>query len=617
MLGISYWDWAALLLYFGLTVFVGVWAARRVHDTTDFFMAGRRFGKPFMIFFAFGAGTSGNDAVGVSSKTFTNGLSGIWYQWLWLFCTPFYWLIAPIMRRMRAITTGDYFEYRYDGSVAGLYTLVGVIQLTVNIGVIQLGAGSMIEGITGGAVSRQAAIIAMTVMFVIYGVAGGLAAAIVTDFIQGILTVILSFILLPFALDAVGGFAGLHQAIEQEYPQRAMFSLVAPGEINLFWVVMLGLNALIGIVTQPHIMGVCAAGRTEMDGRVGFAGGNLIKRLCTVAWMIVGLCGVVMYLNTDIDPDTIYGQVASDLLPGVLPGLIGLFLAALIASVMSSCDAFMVSSSGLFTQNFYRRWIVPDKTEAHYVWVGRVAALFIVGGGITFAFLVRDVPSGLVWFFKLQALMGAAFWIGLVWRRATIAGAWAATLAAFAILFFTSLPQFHDWAAGAHTVAEGETWESVAVQNDVLVGELKASNDAEANALLEPGQRIAVTEPGLPPYMIWNHRFRDSWQIFFYLLAGFGVGILVSLVTPRVAQAKLDRFYRCIRTPVMHSEPHSPEPFMLPEGLETPEVRKLIPHPDFELYRPSAIAVNGFLLFWFFVAILVGFVYWMATWGAT
>ena len=82
--------------------------------------AGRRFGKPFMIFFAFGAGTSGNDAVGVSAKTYTNGLSGIWYQWLWLFCTPFYWLIAPVMRRMRALTTGDYFEYRYDGSVAAL-----------------------------------------------------------------------------------------------------------------------------------------------------------------------------------------------------------------------------------------------------------------------------------------------------------------------------------------------------------------------------------------------------------------------------------------------------------------------------------------------------------------
>ena len=91
MLGIGGWDWAALAIYFIVTVAIGLWSARKIKDTTDFFMAGRRFGKPFMIFFAFGAGTSGNDAVGVSSKTYTNGLSGIWYQWLWLFCTPFYW----------------------------------------------------------------------------------------------------------------------------------------------------------------------------------------------------------------------------------------------------------------------------------------------------------------------------------------------------------------------------------------------------------------------------------------------------------------------------------------------------------------------------------------------
>ena len=565
MLGLSGWDWGALIIYFAVTVAVGLATVRKVKDMTDFFMAGRRFGKPFMILFAFGAGTSGNDAVGVSSKTFTNGLSGIWYQWLWLFCTPFYWLIAPIMRRMRALTTGDYFEHRYDSSVAVLYTLVGVVQLTVNIGVIQLGAGSMIEGITGGAVPRNVAIVGMTVMFLIYGVAGGLAAAIVTDFIQGILTVVLSFILLPFALNAVGGFSGLHETITDD----TMFSLVAPGEINGFWIVVLGLNSLIGIVTQPHIMGVCAAGRTEMDGRVGFAGGNLIKRFCTVAWTVVGLCAVVMYVNRDIDPDLVYGQAASELLPEIMPGLIGVFLAALIASVMSSCDAFMVSSSGLFTQNLYRRWLATDKSQEHYVWVGRIAAVAIAAGGITFAFLVSDVPSGLVWFFKLQALMGAAFWIGLMWRRATVAGAWAATLTGFAVLFFTSLPAFHEWAA-----------------------------------------------VNLPEMMVLDGRFRDSWQILLYLTGGFGVGIAVSLVTPRVPDEKLDRVFRCLRTPVQNEEPHQPEPFMLPDGVEVPEPDKLIDHPDLEIPRPTFVGMAGFTFFWVMVGLLIGFVYWMASWGA-
>ncbi|HNR29790.1 MAG TPA: hypothetical protein PKI11_02775, partial [Candidatus Hydrogenedentes bacterium] len=245
MLGIGLWDWLALAAYLVGITLLGVWTARKVRDTSDFFIAGRRFGKTFMVFFSFGAGTSGNDAVGVSSKTFTNGISGIWYQWLWLFCTPFYWIIAPVFRRMRALTTGDYFDARYDGGVAGLYTVVGILTLTVNIGVVSLGAGAMIEALTGGAIPRFAGILGMTALYVTYGMAGGLGAAIVTDFIQGMLTIVLSFILLPFALHVVGGFTGLRERIvaagltkynvgttSWQRPSAARRVILVPGQVE-------------------------------------------------------------------------------------------------------------------------------------------------------------------------------------------------------------------------------------------------------------------------------------------------------------------------------------------------------------------------------------------------
>jgi SSS family transporter len=568
MFGLGYVDLAALIAYFvGITI-VGVWTVKSVSDTADFFMGGRRFGKIFMIFFAFGAGTSGNDAVGVSAKTYTTGYSGIWWQWLWLFCTPFYWLIAPVMRRMRAITTGDYFEYRYDGSMAGLYTIIGVFQLTLNIGILLLGAGSMVEAITSGAVQKEYAIFAMTGMFLLYGLAGGLAAAIVTDLIQGILTVILSFMLLPFALHEVGGFEGLQQGIEN----KDMFKIVAPGELNFFFIAMLCLSALIGIVTQPHIMGVCAAGSSEMDGRVGFAAGNLLKRFCTIAWMLVGMCAIVMYpgLTTSTELNAIYGRVAADLLPNVMPGLLGLFLAALIASVMSSCDAFMVSSSGLFTQNFYKRWLVRGRDEQHYVLVGRITAFFIVVGGLSFAFAMPDVTDALLTFFKVQALMGAAFWLGLFWRRTTVAGAWAASIVGISLfLFMAYSTSFHAWAAA-----------------------------------------------NLPEYMIWNGKFRESYQIFTFLTGGFGAGIIVSLMTPRVPEERLNRVYDCIRTPVLDGEPHMPEPFMLPPTVTPAQPRKVINHPDFEIFYPSGVSLGGFAFLWVWVGLLIGFVYWMSGWGA-
>jgi len=60
---------------------------------------------------------------------------------------------------------------------------------------------------------------------------GGLSAAIITNFIQGILTVVLSFMILPSALGKVGGIEGLHQSINPD-----MLKIVAKGEITIFYI---------------------------------------------------------------------------------------------------------------------------------------------------------------------------------------------------------------------------------------------------------------------------------------------------------------------------------------------------------------------------------------------
>ena len=81
-----------------------------------------------------------------------------------------------------------------------------------------------------------------------------------------------------------------------------------------------------------------------------------------------------------INPDHVYGELARSLLPGVAPGFLGLFIAAMLASVMSSCSADMISSSALFTENLYRP-MVPGRSSAHYIGASRVASVLIVAGG--------------------------------------------------------------------------------------------------------------------------------------------------------------------------------------------------------------------------------------------
>ncbi len=566
MFGLGAVDLTVLVVYLAGITAIGIWTARRVHNIGDFFMP-RRFGKAMMLMHGFGTGTHSDQAVSVAAKTYTNGLSGIWYQWLWLFATPFYWLIAPVMRRFRAITTADVFEARYDRSVAVLFALVGMTHLMVNIGVMLKGSGAVIEASTGGQVSADLAIAVMTVLFVAYGAAGGLGAAIITDFIQGILTIVFSFLLLPMILSAVGGLSGLHGSIQD--PQ--MFSLVAPAEIGLFYIGVIAFNALVGIVTQPHTMGNCAAGRTEMDGRVGWTGGNFVKRICTIAWCLTGLAAVAYFAGRGpVEPDRVYGLAAAEFLPRLLPGLLGVFLAALLASVMSSCDSFMVASSALFTENVYKP-LVPGRGEMHYVWVGRAMALGVVVGGVAFAYRLESVVEGLEIFWKIAPMLGIAFWLGLFWRRTTVAGAWASALVALGAWWLSGRAFFVEWLGG---LPAAESWRLVFVQD-------------------------GAAEMYLP------------WQMVLYLSAGTLAGVVVSLLTRPVAEAKLERFYRLVRTPVAANEGVT-EPCTLPEGVEPPPKRRLLPFADLELLVPTWTSVVGFVAAWGLVAAIVAVFYWIS-----
>jgi len=245
LFGLPLGDWLVIAAYLaGITV-IGTWAVRRVTSAATFFISDRRFGKVLMMFFNFGTGTHSDQAVSVAAKTYRAGASGIWYQLLWIFSTPFYWLIAPLFRRMRAITTADYFEARYDPGVGVLYAVTAILNLIVNIGVMLKGSSEMIEAITGGRINAFWATMAMTAMFLIYGVAGGLSAAIITDFIQGLLTIVLSFLILPFALHEIGRLTGSGpmEGMRRVIADPEMFSLVST-EIGLFYIIMISLNDL-------------------------------------------------------------------------------------------------------------------------------------------------------------------------------------------------------------------------------------------------------------------------------------------------------------------------------------------------------------------------------------
>lgn len=87
-------DGAMIILYFVVVMAIGFWSSRKVKTESDFFLGGRRFGKGLLIMHWLCTGTHSEMAVQVAGATARVGLGGIWYQWMWLFSTPFYWLMA-------------------------------------------------------------------------------------------------------------------------------------------------------------------------------------------------------------------------------------------------------------------------------------------------------------------------------------------------------------------------------------------------------------------------------------------------------------------------------------------------------------------------------------------
>lgn len=431
ILGLAPVDVAVIILYLVGITYIGLRSSRSVKTSGDFFMGGRRFGKLSMIAKAFGVGTRVDHVVAVTGASYEVGLSGVWYQWLYIFSTPFFWIIAPIYRRLRYVTTGDFFEERYGTAAAAAYTFGALLFLSVEIGMMLRGTATTVEALTQGALSSDLMILVATLAFIGYSSAGGLVAAVSTKLLQSVMIMVLSLLLVPFALSRVGGFEELHRSLP-----AAMFDLFSSLEVSPFFILMVTINGLVGVIAMPHHMAIGGAGKSEMSCRTGWTYGNVVKRLATLAWAFTGVMGAALF------PSILSGghreQALGILILNLLPaGLVGLMIAAMLASLMAVCDAYMIDGAALYTRNVYRKLARTTADDKRVLRIGRISSVVVAGVGVGFAFLLSDVVTGLTIIWKITAFLGIPFWIAVFWRRGNRYGLWASLAVTTAVALGT------------------------------------------------------------------------------------------------------------------------------------------------------------------------------------
>ncbi len=437
--------WVVLVFYFIGMLLIGWWCKRSIKDQEGYLLGNRKFGPWMMVMHAFGAGTGPGDTAGTVSKTVAGGASGIWVSWMWMFGTPIYWLIAPVIRRMRCLTMADFFQERFGRSAAVLYTVVTGLGMTIYFAGVLLATTRTVQGMMGKAGPDVGVdwwffgiLTITTVTFTLYGYWGGIIAAIRTDMVQGWMIILLSFLAIPMALNMpeVAGMAGLKETLAAA-SDKGYLSLFNSSSFKLTAVIVLSINGPLTALSFPHLMSVCAAGESEWEGRVGFAGGNMLKRFCTIGWSLLGLCWLAYLLQTGatIHPDAAFGDSIRALLPPLLQGIM---LSCIMAASMSSGDAFQVTVAGLYTQSIYRPFINPDADEDKQMQMTRLTGIVIVGIALIFAILMRhDFVKSILAYFNILSIVGISSAMGILWRRMNAKGVFTSVIFAGVVNILT------------------------------------------------------------------------------------------------------------------------------------------------------------------------------------
>ena len=706
MFGLTVIDLLVIVAYFGVVLLIGLRAMKNVRSQEDYFLGGRRFGKVVQIFSAFGQATSADSAVGTTTTTYTNGASGIWSALLFLWGTPIYWLTSPWYRRLRVLTLGDFFEERFGSKrMAAFYAIISSLFLMSFISIGMKAVTYTVQGITQKQVAdltpaeqaeyahaleldklRQAKadgrfteqqqqrltqleiqkprrefshvdqatlIWIICVVVFLYAVTGGLEAALYTDLLQGIFIIVLSLILIPFGLariNSVFGGQGLTDSLATIHHQLPdwyfdVFGSASTVDFTWYYIVSISVLIAVNVAVQANQLNAIGAAKDEITARIGFTTGSFLKRFCTVLWGVTGIIAVVLYSGKISNPDYVWGHMTRDLLGGVGLGLVGLMVACLLAALMSSADMMMITASAGLTRNICR-YIWPDLDEKQYVLLGRIlGGVVLIGAGLL-ACWFDTILQLLKFIWEFNAILAAAFWCGMKWKRANRTGAWSSMIVT--MLVFAALPMLLGLIPGVqqneylikqtdpnpvtrtyaarHFDVNQRQEEIEAWDRDHVTGSAQGqrptalkANDPIAKTI-QPPRKSVFWSKGVREYdgvvqgqgmlyidMVGIDQFVDLSQqpyalvetirTLIRLILPFSAIIIVSLLTRPDDAQRIARFYAKMRTPVLVDRLKDQQE--LEQSLANPEryrERLLFPNSQFELFKWNRVDTIGFVV---------------------
>ncbi len=474
-------DYAVLIVYTLFVLGIGSALKRYMKSSTDFFLSGRSIPAWITGLAFISANLGAQEVIGMGASGAKYGMMTCHFYWLGaipamafvgIFMMPFYY-------GSRARSVPEYLKLRFDEKTRGFNAVSFAVMTLFSSGVSMYALAMLMELLLGWNFHFSLFASALIVLFYVF--LGGLTSAIYNEVLQFFL-IVLGFLPLVFlGLKDVGGWSGLVAklntvAINQHYAAGTWTDtwkhVGTPGDnpmgVEWFGLVMgLGFVLSFGywctdfLVVQRAMAAnsMSAARRTPLIAAIPKM---LFPALVIIPGMIAMVAVPRQYKTSDgsaaaafapahgIIPPKIETNAEGQQVPVLNPetgkpvpnfdlatpmmlihyfptGLLGLGLTALMASFMSGMAGNVTAFNTVWTYDIYQSYIAPNRSDNHYLWMGRMATVFGIALSILTAYAatqfnnIMDVLQ-LVFSF-VNAPLFATFMLGMFWRRATGHGA--------------------------------------------------------------------------------------------------------------------------------------------------------------------------------------------------
>jgi solute:Na+ symporter, SSS family len=367
--------------YLVLALVVGLVAYRLTDRTAeDYYLASRSFGTVVLLFTVFATLLSAFTFFGGPNESYFQGpewilvmglMDGVLFGILWYVIGYKQWLIG---RRGGYVTLGEMLGDRFGSRrLRGLVAGISLFWLFPYVMLQQMGAGTALEALTGGALPYWAGAALITVFMIVYVVLAGMRGIAWTDTLQGLFMLVVIWVAAAWVLVAAGGPSVASAGVASEAPE-----LLALGSeyYTPQRMLTLAISIAFGVAMFPQVNQRFFVARSE----------KVLKRTLPLWPVLVLLLFVPAFLlGTWARGLGIEAEPGQNVLPLLLteytPFWFGaLVIAGAMAAMMSSSDSMLLSGSSYFTRDLYRPFVDPDLGERREDLLGRVVVVMFALG---------------------------------------------------------------------------------------------------------------------------------------------------------------------------------------------------------------------------------------------